>query len=299
MFFPTLRERGRHFDNCLLSDRQREIGGIIMPISLQDLLRKRKREDEQEQESEEQSGGSSDGSHEDEGDEGEESIEDRIKRLEAELEGSNESDDESDSDDDDDDEGPDSDDAIKPLPQHMLPAPASKRKLRHERNRAESGLAATVRELMEGETSSLKAKPTVKEFTAQYEAHSHKSLYCRVCEFQAETKGELEAHWASAPHKELARIELKASFCNLCKKQFTSPAQLREHLSGRQHHERLQSAKGGGRGKGGAGKGGKGGQKGAKGSKGGKSKGAQGAKGGAKGNGKGKGIDSSKVGRGE
>ena len=116
------------------------------------------------------------------------------------------------------------------MPAHLLPAVASKKRLK-TRRKEESGLAVTVRELMEGEREAKsvlgESKPTVKEYTSSYAAHSHKSMFCRVCDFQAETKEELEAHWRTPAHKELARVEMKASFCNLCKKQFTSPAQLK------------------------------------------------------------------------
>jgi len=117
---------------------------------------------------------------------------------------------------------------IPALPVHLLPAPMSKKKKQriHPPPKASKAGAGT--------------RTQVKELQATYEAHSHRSMYCRVCKVEAPTKEALEAHWASDSHKELANIEMKASFCHLCKKQFTSPLQLKEHVKGKAHKERVK-----------------------------------------------------------
>jgi hypothetical protein len=163
-----------------------------------------------------------------------------------------------------------SDDRIAPLPKHLLPLPickigaggsanpaavgAAKRKQdaaavggacrkrvmfaepegnQGSRNqgapsRSGSGLAATVQELIKSYVpSSIEKRP----------------LWCRCCQFQAQTETEFNAHRESERHCQNVALERRASTCKLCRKQFTSPEQLKEHVKGRAHKERLESAR--------------------------------------------------------
>lgn len=173
---------------------------------------------------------------------GELSLDERIAALENELGSSSGSDSSEETDEDgDEEEPPKDDDAIPALPSHLLPACAGINA--RKRLRKESGLAGAVRELLEGERENNKGKVSVRSLKETYVTSSHRSMYCRVCAFEAESKEALEAHWATPEHKELARVEMKASFCHLCKKQFTSPAQLKEHIGGKQHKQRVQEVK--------------------------------------------------------
>lgn len=73
------------------------------------------------------------------------SLDDEIKRLEAELNAQDDSDDDASEDDSasaeetNDDESNDSDAAIPSLPAHLLPAPASKRRLKKIKSEALGG----------------------------------------------------------------------------------------------------------------------------------------------------------------
>ncbi|CAE7556400.1 unnamed protein product, partial [Symbiodinium microadriaticum] len=83
---------------------------------------------------------------------------------------------------------------------------------------------------------------TVNELLRHYVPASleKKPFYCRVCRFTGTDLGDLEKHKASELHALATVKERKLSFCKLCRKQFTSPDQLKGHLKGRPHIERLE-----------------------------------------------------------
>jgi len=85
----------------------------------------------------------------------------------------------------------------------------------------------------------------VRELLRSYQPAQRKPFWCRVCQHQAEDEASLMEHRASEFHAVATRIEAKASRCELCRKQFTSPVQLREHLTSKQHKERLEYVKAG------------------------------------------------------
>lgn len=75
---------------------------------------------------------------------------------------------------------------------------------------------------------------------ATYEAANKESNYCRACNFKAEDTEKLMLHRQTAEHREAASALQRASFCQLCKKQFTSPLQLREHIIGKAHKDKVE-----------------------------------------------------------
>lgn len=65
-------------------------------------------------------------------------------------------------------------------------------------------------------------------------------FWCRICSFQASNEEEFYQHRQTQLHQIASQQERKMSTCKLCRKEFTSPDQLKEHLKGKSHHERLQ-----------------------------------------------------------
>eukprot|EP01041_Mallomonas_annulata_P004891 gene4891-9757_t len=131
---------------------------------------------------------------------------------------------------------------IPPLPPTALPKPGCTKKsalskINDAYDRAgkrvkfsdpavENGLQKTVNELLRNYI------PTSCE---------RKPFWCRICSFQGEALQDLENHRLSELHQLAERKERKISFCKLCRKQFTSPAQLKEHVKGKAHKERLDT----------------------------------------------------------
>lgn len=136
------------------------------------------------------------------------------------------------------------DDLIPALPSHMLPANFQRKRDKKQMKNTGSGLRDAVAEIMH--TAGIKANNNldgVREMVADYVPNSHKSLYCRCCKFTASTKEELLEHRQSSEHKAAAKLEMVASYCKPCRKQFTSPMQLKEHVTGKYHQETLQRFK--------------------------------------------------------
>lgn len=82
---------------------------------------------------------------------------------------------------------------------------------------------------------------TVREMLAHYEpvSQDRRPFYCRVCSHQADSVEALEAHKLTDFHAVAVRLERSRSFCKHCEKQFTSPDQLRGHVEGKAHKERV------------------------------------------------------------
>ena len=67
----------------------------------------------------------------------------------------------------------------------------------------------------------------------------HKPFWCRVCLFQGKDTTDLEVHKESREHKMTVAVEARLCSCGPCRKNFTSPEQLKEHLGGKLHRERM------------------------------------------------------------
>ncbi|CAM9113257.1 unnamed protein product [Discosporangium mesarthrocarpum] len=122
---------------------------------------------------------------------------------------------------------------IEPLPLHLLPTPGCGMPKDRKKSKRSSPTPPT---------SGLEM--AVKDLLANYEARSSERVpfYCRICKFQGCSVEELEAHKREPLHEVAVKKERKISNCSLCKKQFTSPPQLKEHLSGKAHREKLLAA---------------------------------------------------------
>ena len=81
-----------------------------------------------------------------------------------------------------------------------------------------------------------------EKLLAQYEPSRKKSMWCRVCAQQFESKEELDEHRASLQHQKAVELDSATSSCAMCRKQFTSPLQLKEHKEGKMHKEREAKA---------------------------------------------------------
>ena len=81
----------------------------------------------------------------------------------------------------------------------------------------------------------------VRELMANYVPSSveRKPFWCRVCLFQGKDATELEAHKESREHKLKVAVEARLCSCGPCRKNFTSPEQLKEHMGGKLHRERM------------------------------------------------------------
>jgi hypothetical protein len=91
-----------------------------------------------------------------------------------------------------------------------------------------NGLEKSIREMLRN------YKPTSAE---------RRPFWCRICSFQANNEEEFYQHRESELHQLTSRQERKMSTCKLCRKEFTSPEQLKEHLKGKGHTERLEMLK--------------------------------------------------------
>eukprot|EP00752_Nemacystus_decipiens_P010224 g9110.t1 len=138
---------------------------------------------------------------------------------------------------------------IEPLPGHLLPRPGcgmpkankSKKNKKPKGGGPNDGGDAAGGKAPAAPSQGLDS--AVKELLANYEARSAERVpfYCRVCQFQGKSLEDLERHKEEPLHVVATKKERKVTFCNLCKKQFTSPPQLKEHLAGKAHFERLQA----------------------------------------------------------
>jgi hypothetical protein len=158
------------------------------------------------------------------------------------------------------------DDFIDKLPDNLLPIPMNKRS--HSGNSSSSLSAMThsrVRFVDDSTSSSSKrhkdshttagvsvstgsrlSAASVKSYVASYETSSanKKPFWCRVCKFTGQDYDDFLNHKQSSSHQRAEDIDRKASYCKLCRKQFTSPEQLKEHLQGTAHKEKLAHVQG-------------------------------------------------------
>ena len=100
----------------------------------------------------------------------------------------------------------------------------SKTNISTSSNTTTSGLEATVREMLRD------YKPTGSD---------RRPFWCRICRHQPDDQEGMLAHRQTELHIMASKAEEKMSYCKLCRKQFTSPAQLKEHLTAKGHKERL------------------------------------------------------------
>jgi len=146
---------------------------------------------------------------------------------------------------------------IKPLPKYLLPAPNCTKK--YDTRSSEKKCKATkvhfannedsiddMKKSTNGSSGSVKRlktglELTIEEHLKNYEPASveKRPFYCRVCRYTGIDIDDLNKHRETEVHKLAFQKERKLSFCNVCHKQFTSPAQLKEHLKGNSHHERV------------------------------------------------------------
>lgn len=96
-------------------------------------------------------------------------------------------------------------------------------------SKTRKGLEATVKELLSNYTP-----------TSSYEK---RPFWCRVCQVQSEDEVSFQEHRNSEFHIIATNEERKRSECRICRKQFTSPEQLKEHMKGSKHKEKLASLK--------------------------------------------------------
>lgn len=209
------------------------------------------------------------------------SIDDRIAKLENELAKNNDSN--SDNDIDDEVESCDelivekdsagqvfklvssnTFDRIDPLPQHLLPLPmctpanSKKRKKIENTNNVSFCLTKQVNYVPSNSPNSEKKidkvlpinerkglEATVREMLRNYKPSSidKKPFWCRSCSFQGKDLEGFQEHQTSVEHVISSQVERAMSKCKLCKKEFTSPAQLKEHLNGSSHKEKLINMK--------------------------------------------------------
>jgi hypothetical protein len=144
---------------------------------------------------------------------------------------------------------------IAPLPKHLLPA-ARCTTGNHltgnsgstggtsggsKRPRYHSGEPPAPVERTAQEIAVSGMERTVREMLMHYEPASYekKPFFCRVCSLQCENIEDLEAHKLTEFHAVAVRLERTHSFCKHCEKQFTSPDQLKGHMEGKGHKQRV------------------------------------------------------------
>lgn len=133
---------------------------------------------------------------------------------------------------------------IAPLSAEFLPAARC-----NTSNYVEGGTGKTrkraIRFVDEGPTPEQIAisgmEKTVREMLANYAPASldKKPFFCRVCSHQAGSMEDLEAHKLTEFHAIAVKVERTRSFCKHCEKQFTSPDQLKGHMDGKAHKEKV------------------------------------------------------------
>lgn len=127
---------------------------------------------------------------------------------------------------------------INPLPHSLLPDPnCGATRSKHDKKvkkiqapppKQQSGLEKSIREMLKN------YKPTSSE---------RRPYWCRICCYQGQNEQDFFQHRESELHKLASQQERKMSTCKLCRKEFTSPEQLKEHLKGKAHIERLEYMK--------------------------------------------------------
>lgn len=147
--------------------------------------------------------------------------------------------------------------SILPLPKKYLPMPqCTKRK---SDSKSQEPLISTKKrkvvfavdvEVQNTSTVTMKSinsglQETVKEMLKNYIPASQEKLpfYCRVCQFRGLSIEEFAEHKLTESHNSARCIEQSLTFCKVCKKQFTSPDQMKEHLKGKAHSERIATLK--------------------------------------------------------
>jgi hypothetical protein len=133
---------------------------------------------------------------------------------------------------------------IKPLPKKYLPA-ARCNTSGYSESAGKDGTRKRAIRFQDEPTPEQVAisgmEKTVREMLAHYEPASHdkRPFYCRVCCHQAGSVEELEAHKLTDFHAVAVRLERSRSYCKHCEKQFTSPDQLKGHIEGKAHKEKV------------------------------------------------------------
>jgi hypothetical protein len=130
-------------------------------------------------------------------------------------------------------------DRIERLPDHKLPSHKARSK------RLKIDKVDDDDEEMNLNKRSKHQKESVQFFLHEYVPRSSERLpfYCRYCPYQAKDEHDFATHRTSPLHLKRVDLERKASYCKLCRKQLTSPAQMKEHLKSKPHHEKLKRAK--------------------------------------------------------
>lgn len=133
---------------------------------------------------------------------------------------------------------------IQPLAAEFLPAARC-----NTSNASEGGKSGSrkrsIRFVDEAPTAEQQAisgmEKTVREMLSHYEPASHdkKPFFCRVCSHQSSSMEELEAHKLTEFHAIAVKVERTRSYCKHCEKQFTSPDQLKGHIEGKAHKEKV------------------------------------------------------------
>lgn len=136
-------------------------------------------------------------------------------------------------------------DKIKPLPKQYLPAARCNTSGYSESAGKDGVTRKRAIRFQDEPTPEQQAisgmEKTVREMLSHYEPASHdkKPFFCRVCRHQAGSVEELEAHKLTDFHAVAVRVERSRSYCKHCEKQFTSPDQLKGHIEGKAHKEKV------------------------------------------------------------
>jgi hypothetical protein len=158
-----------------------------------------------------------------------------------------------------------SEEKIVPLPRSLLPDPtcgatrAKQEKRKKKEPIAPSGLRQQTqglghglghshgREIKQSQSQTIGngLEKSIREMLKNYKPTSseRRPFWCRICSFQAQNEEEFYQHRESELHQLTSQQERKMSTCKLCRKEFTSPEQLKEHLKGKGHVERLETLK--------------------------------------------------------
>jgi hypothetical protein len=147
--------------------------------------------------------------------------------------------------------------SILPLPSKYLPLPQCTKRKSDNKSQEQATSSKKRKVVFADDTEEQKKttipvkskntglEQTVKEMLKNYVPASQEKLpfYCRVCQFRGQNIDDLNQHKMTELHKSAISIEQKLTFCKVCKKQFTSPDQMKEHLKGKAHVERMATLK--------------------------------------------------------
>mmetsp|Transcript_26201 Transcript_26201/g.59246 ORF Transcript_26201/g.59246 Transcript_26201/m.59246 type:complete len:271 (+) Transcript_26201:116-928(+) len=139
---------------------------------------------------------------------------------------------------------------IAPLPSHLLPSARckfggsgsglsdeqdKKRKVQFGGDDAAAAAAAAAAIKLSG------MERTVRELLAAYAPlqGEKRPFYCRICAHQASDLASFEAHKGGEFHAVAVRVELAHRTCKHCEKEFTSVEQLKEHIKGKAHKDKV------------------------------------------------------------